>query len=341
MKRSRQYNPDSHNGNQEHSNRWSKFSLLHAHNSKPTTHSLTKPLKATGNTGTAIVKALLNSNQFNVTALTRSDSTTKATSPGNVEIVAIDYSNPRTLVNALKGQDAVVSALNHAALDHQRALLDASVSAGVQRFIPSEYGSDTLNPKAALLPLFAHKKTAQQYIEELAAQGQISYTIVINGPFLDFGLNHGFLGLDLRKKLFTYLDGGITKFSTTTLATVGKAVLGVLTKPEETKNRAVYVQDAALTLRDLLRLSKQALGEEGWTEVDGGTTEETERLSYEKLAGGQKDMGVFVGFLMSAIFREGYGGHFQKLDNKLLGIGSLKESDLVELIKEIAKGQAA
>jgi hypothetical protein len=191
------------------------------------------------------------------------------------------------------------------------------------------------------LPVFAHKKTAQQYIEELAAQGKITYTIVINGPFLDFGLNHGFLGLDLRKKLFTYLDGGITKFSTTTLATVGKAVVGVLTKPEETKNRAVYVQDAALTLKDLLRLSKQALGEEGWTEVNGGTTEETEKLSYEKLARGQTDMGVFVGFLLSAIFREGYGGHFQKLDNELFGIVGLKESDLVELIKEIAKGQAA
>jgi uncharacterized protein YbjT (DUF2867 family) len=241
----------------------------------------------------------------------------------------------------LKGQDVVISALNHAFLAHQRALLDASVSAGVQRFIPSEYGSDTLNPKAALLPIFAHKKTAQQYIEELAAQGKISYTIVINGPFLDFGLNHGFLGLDLRKRVFTYVDGGITKFSTTTLATVGKAVVGVLTKPEETNNRAVYVQDAALTLKDLLRLSKEALGEEVWTEVDRGTTEETEKLSYEKLARGQTDMGVMMGFLMSAVFREGYGGHFQHLDNELLGIAGLKESDLVELIKEIAKGQAA
>jgi len=296
---------------------------------------------ATGNTGSAIIKALLNSNQFNVTALVRSDSTTKATFPGNVNIREVDYSNPSTLADALKGQDAVISALNHAFLGHQRALLDAAVSAGVQRFIPSEYGSDTLNPKAAPLPLFAHKKTEQKYIEELAAQGQITYTIVINGPFLDFGLNHGFLGPDLKKKQITYLDGGNAKFSTTTLANVAKAVVGVLTKPEETKNRAVYVQDAALTLKDLFRLSKQALGEEGWTEVDGGTTKEKEKSSYEKLAKEQKDMGVFLGFLLSAIFREGYGGHFQQLDNELLGIVELKESEIVELIKEIAKGQAA
>lgn len=139
----------------------------------------------------------------------------------------------------------------------------------------------------------------------------------------------------------TYVDGGDAKFSTTTAATVAKAVVGVLTKLEETKNRPVYVQDVDLTLKDLFRLSKQALGEDGWTEVDGGTTEENEKLSYEKLAKGQKDMGVFVAFLMSAILREGYGGHFQQLDNDLLGIGELKEGEIVELIKEVAKGQAA
>ena len=60
-----------------------------------------------------------------------------------------------------------------------------------------------------------------------------------------------------------YLAGGVTKFSTTTLATAAKAVVRVLMKPEETNNRAVHVQDAALTMKDLFRLSKKALGEGG------------------------------------------------------------------------------
>ena len=303
--------------------------------------SLTEPSQATGNTGSAILKALLTSNTINITILTRSDSPNKDSFPTNVTIRSIDYSTISTVVDALKGQDIVISALNHVALSQQRTLLDACVSAGVKRFIPSEYGSDTLNPNAAVLPLFASKKTEQRYLAELAAAGKISYTIVINGPFLDFGLDHGFLGPDLRKRQIRYLDGGVSVFSTTTLATVGKAVLGVVTKLEETKNRAVYVQDAALTLKDVLRLSKLALGEDGWTEIEGGTTAEKEKESYEKLAKGQKDMGVFVGFLMSAIFREGYGGHFQQLDNELLGIVELEEGELVELIKKIAKGQAA
>lgn len=42
-----------------------------------------------------------------------------------------------------------------------------------------------------------------------------------------------------------------------------------------------------------------------------------------------------------AFFRKGYGGHFQKLDNELFGLTGLTEEDIVELIREVAKGQAA
>ena len=301
---------------------------------------LTYHLKATGNVGMAILKALDNSDQFHVTALIRSGSATKTELPTSINVIRVDYSNTPSLVEALRGQDAVVSALNHTAFDHQRSLLDASVSAGVQRFIPSEYGSDTLNEKAAVLPLFASKKVEQRYIKELADRGKIGYTLVTSGPFIDLGLQYGFLGPDLKKKQFTYVDGGTATFSTTRLASVGQAVVGVLSKPDETKNRAVYVQEAALSQRDLFKLAKQALGDDGWTEIDGGTTQEIEKISYEKFANGQKDMGVMIGFLMSAIIREGYGGHFHKLDNELLGIEELKEAEIVELIQDIARYQA-
>ena len=63
----------------------------------------------------------------------------------------------------------------------------------------------------------------------------------------------------------------------------------------------MYIQDTALTLKDVFKLAKVALGEEGWME-------DKEKKIYEKLARGKKNMGVFLGFLMSAIFREGDGG---------------------------------
>lgn len=69
-------------------------------------------------------KTLLNSNQFKVMALTRSDSTGGVTLPGNVIRPVMGLFSPITLVDVLKGQDAVIFALNHVFLSHQR-LLDA------------------------------------------------------------------------------------------------------------------------------------------------------------------------------------------------------------------------
>lgn len=219
------------------------------------------------------------------------------------------------------------------------ALLVAAVRAKVQRFLPSEFGSDTLNPKAATLPVFAGKIQTQRKVEELAARGKLSYTYVITGPFLDMMLEMGFTGLDLRKKQVTYLDGGDVKFSSSTRATIGKAVVSILSKPEETKNRAIYVQDVALSLKDLLRLSKKAMGEDGWTEIDGGSSEDVANASLEKLRNGQKDMGVFLGILLRAVYGPGYGGVFPKVDNELLGISGLQNGDVVELVRETNKVQ--
>jgi hypothetical protein len=42
------------------------------------------------------------------------------------------------------------------------------------------------------------------------------------------------------------------------------------------------VQDAAVILEGLLASTKQVIGEEGWTEVDDGTTEAAEKASYAK-----------------------------------------------------------
>lgn len=292
--------------------------------------------KATGTVGRPIVEALLQTNQFNVTVLTRGSSTaSQSSSWKGAKFATVDYESPGSLEQALRGQDAVVTALSAKNEAQSQALLTASVQAGVKRFLPSEFGSDTMNLAAAKLPVFASKKKLQSLVEALAVENKISYTYVISGPFFDFCLAHGIFGVDLKHKKFSPVDGGNSKFSTTTLASVGKAVAGILQHPDETKNRAVYFQDAVLTQRELLQLSQDAIGKDGWSESEGSTTVETEKKSYERLAAGERDMGVFIGFLMSAIFREGYGGHFQKLDNDLFGLGGLSDEQVVKIIKDV------
>jgi uncharacterized protein YbjT (DUF2867 family) len=97
---------------------------------------------------------------FEVTVLTREGSTHSF--PASVAVKHVDYDSLDSLVNALQGQDAVVSTLGSIALQEQQLLLvEAAVKAHVKRFIPSEFGSNTVNPKAAKLPVFAAKVAVQ------------------------------------------------------------------------------------------------------------------------------------------------------------------------------------
>lgn len=70
----------------------------------------------------------------------------------------------------------------------QKQVIDAAVEAGVKRFIPSEFGSDLDNPKSAGLAVFAGKVVVRKQLEQLAAQGRITWSAITPGAFLDWGL---------------------------------------------------------------------------------------------------------------------------------------------------------
>lgn len=56
-----------------------------------------------------------------------------------------------------------------------------------------------------------------------------------------------FFFLNLKGGESPLYDGGDHPFSTSTLATIGQAVVEILRHLEETKNRAVFVQDLVIT----------------------------------------------------------------------------------------------
>src|SRR5690242_16544214 len=99
---------------------------------------------ATGNVGIPILKELLAAG-FSVTALTRqgSSSASKLPSDANLTVKEVDFTSVPSLTEALKGHFAVVSTLATIAVGSQDLLIDAAAAAGVTRFIPSEFGSDT------------------------------------------------------------------------------------------------------------------------------------------------------------------------------------------------------
>jgi hypothetical protein len=87
--------------------------------------------QAGGNVGRFMTEALLKTGNHTVTAITRPQS--QNTFPPGVVVKNVDYSNPETLVEALRGQDALIITISgHAPIQEtEEKLVKAAGEAGV------------------------------------------------------------------------------------------------------------------------------------------------------------------------------------------------------------------
>lgn len=116
-----------------------------------------------------------------MSALSREGS--NSTLPDGVNSIKTDYTHD-SLVKALKGQDAVVSAIAGSAIPEQIKIVDAAIEAGVRRFIPSDYGSETQNKHShTRVPFYALKYQVAEHLK--ANQDKIEWTNFTTGPLLD------------------------------------------------------------------------------------------------------------------------------------------------------------
>lgn len=84
----------------------------------------------------------------------------------------------------------------------QIKLIDAAIEAGVQRFIPSEFGSDSGHEKLATMVFHKPKNDVRNYLQEKASEGKITWSSVSTGPFFDWGVSL-FLSLSLCFSCFS------------------------------------------------------------------------------------------------------------------------------------------
>ncbi|KAJ5923592.1 hypothetical protein N7454_008837 [Penicillium verhagenii] len=292
-----------------------------------------------GSLGGPIIESLLLSG-FEVTALVRAGKQSPSSSfPASVNTATVDYTSHESLVVALRGIDAVISVLSGPGLDFQPALLDAAIEAGVSRFLPSEFGANTYIPLTSEIPIFQGKVAFQKSMQQkLAQHPSLSYTLIVHGPLFDFCLAGGLFG-DVQKREMTIYDGGDNKFSSTCLADLGTVVVGVLRNPEQTKNRAIFVEGANLTQNKLLASLEKVTGS-AWTRKEGSIKDLNAAMNAE-MQKEQPNPGVFVpGFLKVAIFGgSAYGSDLNEqtpgLDNDIVDLKAYSEKELEEKIKSI------
>ena len=287
--------------------------------------------------GTEIFAALQHANTFNLTILSRKSS--KSTFPSNIKVFTVDDGYPLDqLVDAFKGQDALVSSLPGQPYEIHLRMIDAAIEAGVKRFIPSEYGNNTSTAAGDLVSLYADKAKVLAYLKTKESTG-LSWTAVHSGQFFDWGLESGWLDYHLEERRVTIYDSGEKLWSTTNLGTVATAVGKVLLKPDETKNKPMFVASFTVSQLQVLAELEKATGVK-WN-VQRMTEEEA--LEKAKRLDEQDDSDALKLRVLMLLYADSTdrGANFEKdnlLCNKLL---DLPEENLSEVIARVVKQQAS
>lgn len=184
---------------------------------------------AGGQVGTYLTNALLSTGKHQITALTRSDS--KNPIPSSVTVKHINYAEPSTLVDALRGQDALIITLSVLATDEADRLIKAAAEAEVPWILPNEFGYNSDND-AVNKDTFSGipKKAQRKLIEEL---GKSAWIGLASGYWYEYSLSVGgwSFGFDIKNKEATFYDDGDIKIHTSTWSQIGKAIANLLSLP--------------------------------------------------------------------------------------------------------------
>lgn len=254
-------------------------------------------LGASGNIGVPIVEALLThpTTTFNVQILTRSTSLSKTQSqfssyPNQKQLTVTgvsSYLSTPELESAFKDQDCVICTLASFSTKLQHTIIDAAISAGVKRYLSSEYGVDTSSRELVerYLPVAIMKTEIVEYL--ISKQSQISWTAPITGAFFDWTLMlPGVLSWNLTGDILKadVFDGGDVKYEATNLTQIGRAVAACLSSAdlvEKTKNQYVYVNSVTTTQNEVISVIEKYTGRK---------VERTDYKAAEFSEGGQKKM---------------------------------------------------
>lgn len=285
-----------------------------------------------GNLAQTIIPVLVAAG-FNVTNIVRSKKDDDIV-PG-INSVVVDYTSQADLEAALRGKDVTICAIAIESAPIQTVIIDAAIHAGVKRFIPSDFGSVSTDPRLSSVGVYVPVIGVQNYIKEKAAQGLIEYTIISPGAFTEMLLSAPLM-VDQVGKTAEFWEDGQNHISSTTMAGVGKAIVGALKAPNESKNRNLLVHEFVLTQAQVLDLHKKHEPSTEWTI----TTISDPKAALEKSEKAMADepsvenaFGVIKATLMSGLFR----AYYEKVDNDVVGLEKRSEADLEAILVEIRK----
>ncbi|KAH8726176.1 hypothetical protein GQ44DRAFT_614026 [Phaeosphaeriaceae sp. PMI808] len=287
----------------------------------------------TGTLGAPVLKALKTS-EFNVFVINRH--TSKSVYPRTQVITVPDDLNVHAVAQLFRENkiDALIITIAGSHVESQKRLIDAAFEGGVKRVMPAEFGScDSADEKTnEILPLMKGKKYVRDYLISMQSKsrdtGSLTWTSLVTGHFFDYGLTCGLLKFDLKARKAYILDGGNIKFSGSNLDFIGKAVVNILNKPQETANRLLYIHSHHVTQLELLKALEQTVGAS--FEVIQQSSKEELSVARPKMLSGDgeaREEVVAVWGVVASDWKEKEG-----FSNTLLG---LEEENLEDTVKRV------
>jgi len=285
-----------------------------------------------GNVGTPVHKALVDSGKFEITVLSRKESKFTSSNP-SVKVIKVDFTNHQELVETLKGNEAVVITIGLREVEATtKALIDASIDAGVKRIIPGEFGVDTHTQPGQSQTIYSPHHKIDEYLTGKSAAGVIEYTTINTGPFFNWGLivPHHLLGFDIPNKKATLYNGGTLRWNTSNVETIGASVVSVFSTPEKFKNKNLLISDFYISQKEILAILEEETGSKfEITETDADKMEEDAEAGLRR---GEWNFPNILGAVLGSMFSsKGACGWGENDDSASLG---LEKKDLRTEIKK-------
>ncbi|KAF1958440.1 hypothetical protein CC80DRAFT_592137 [Byssothecium circinans] len=187
---------------------------------------------------------------------------------------------------AFKGEDVVISTVFGGNFEMQTSIFDAVIAAGVKRFIPHEFGYDSLN--IAIQGRISGAAERAIVIERLR-RASLEWVGVAVGCILDSTLLNSNLGFDLAWQRGTINGTGSEPFPETSLTRVGIMVERILQHCGKVKNEYVYAA-GIMTSGDEIAVSL----EKNTQSLDHPNVEDCVREGRSRIERGFLDSGMFL-----------------------------------------------
>lgn len=276
-----------------------------------------------------MTEALLKTGRHTVTAITRKESTGKL--PEGVQIKTVDYNDHASLVEALRGQDALIITLSvMAPKDQDGKLIKAAAEADVPYILPNEWGTDSTNKTLCEDTMMgSHKDDTRKLIEQT---GKSAWIAVATGFWYEWSLALPFAyGFDFVNHTATFFDDGEQKICTSTWPQVGRTIAALMSLPIDSKgegacindykNSFVYVNSFTVSQKDMFEsvLRVTATKTEDW-KINKEPCEERYAAGKKRFLSGDR-VGFGICLYTRLFFNDGAGDFEAKgLANEALGL---------------------